>query len=132
MAFAAKASKIRTLQAALGDVIETITVPDEWVRRVVTFEAPRTGNYRLSFNVGKEDSVVWIDSVYLFRGNADVLRRDFDNATVVVNATPSRRTVDLGGTFRRIRGTGQDPINDGSTVRQVTIEPYDSAILIRP
>ncbi len=132
LAFAAKASKIRTLQAALGDVIETITVPDEWVRRVVTFEAPRTGNYRLSFNVGKEDSVVWIDSVYLFRGNADVLRRDFDNATVVVNATPSRRTVDLGGTFRRIRGTGQDPINDGSTVRQVTIEPYDSAILIRP
>jgi hypothetical protein len=51
---------------------------------------------------------------------------------VVVNATPTARTVALGGTFQRIRGTGQDPLNDGASLTQVTIAPYDSAILVRP
>jgi hypothetical protein len=51
---------------------------------------------------------------------------------VVVNATPSSRTVDLGGTFQRIRGTGQDPINDGASLTQVTLAPYDATILVRP
>jgi hypothetical protein len=132
LAFAAKSSSTRRMQVQLGSETEVFYIPEDWSRRVFTFKAPRTGSYTLQFGVGWESTTVWIDSIYLFKGNADVLRRDFDNATVVVNATPSRRTVDLGGTFRRIRGTGQDPINDGSTVRQVTIEPYDSAILIRP
>jgi Hypothetical glycosyl hydrolase family 15 len=132
LAFAVKSNAIRTIQVAIAGQKQRLHVPDTWTRQVVTFTAPNTGNYRLRFNVGRESSDVWIDSVYLFEGNADVFRRDFDNAVVVVNATPSERTVSLEGTFKRIQGTGQDPINDGATVTQVTIAPYDSAILVRP
>jgi hypothetical protein len=69
--------------------------------------------------------------VYFFEGNANVFMREFEKGIVVVNATPTSRTVDLGGTFLRIRGTGQDPINDGSSVSRVTVAPYDAAILVR-
>jgi hypothetical protein len=132
LAFAVKSTEIRSLQIAIGDSTQTYYIPAKWSRQVMTFRPTRSGSYRLKFNVGKENSELWIDSIYLFQGNADVFRRDFDNAVVVVNATASPRTVDLGGSFQRIRGTGQDPINDGSTVRQVVIAAYDSAILIRP
>ena len=132
LAFAAKASDIRIIQVAMGNQSELMDIADTWVRRVFTFTAPSTGNYQLKFSVGRESTDVWIDEIYLFKGNADVFRRDFDNAVVVVNATPSARTVDLGGTFERILGTGQDPINNGATVKKVTIGPYDSAILVRP
>jgi hypothetical protein len=132
LAFAGKAPETRTVQVDFGGELERMTIPTTWSRHVVTFTAPRTGDYTLKFNVGKESSEVWIDSIYVFQGNADVFRRDFDNAVVVVNATPSARTVNLGGTFRRIQGTGQDAINNGAAVTQVTIAPYDSAILVRP
>ena len=132
LAFAVKSSATRTIQVAIAGQNEQLNVPDTWSRQLFTFTAPNTGNYPLKFNVGLESTDVWIDSIYLFEGNADVFRRDFDNAVVVVNATPSIRTVDLEGTFKRIQGTGQDPINDGSTVTNVTIAPYDSAILVRP
>jgi len=132
LAYAVKSSAIRTIQVAVGDETEQMTIPAQWSRQVFTFTAPRTGNFQVKFNVGRESTDVWVDSVYLFAGNADVFRRDFDNAVVVVNATPTARTVDLGGTFQRIRGTGQDPVNDGAAVTQVTLPAYDAIVLVRP
>ncbi len=132
LAFAVKSSAIRTIQVAVGELSEQMTIPAHWSRQVFTFVAPRTGNFQVKFNVGRESTDVWVDSVYLFAGNADVFRRDFDNAVVVVNATPTTRTVALGTTLQRIRGTGQDPINDGAAVTQVTLPPYDGIVLVRP
>jgi hypothetical protein len=130
LAFAVKSSAARTIQVAVGSETEQFYVPDGWSRQVFTFKATGTSN-RLKLNVGRESTDLWIDSVYLFEGNADVFRRDFDNAVVIVNATPSSRTVDLGGAFQRIRGT-QDPINNGASLTAVTVAPYDTAILVRP
>jgi hypothetical protein len=131
VAFGVKSSAIRTIGVTLSTT-QRFTVPAEWSRQVFTFTAETTGWFYLKFNVGREDNELLLDSVYVFEGNANVFRRDFDNAVIVVNGTPSARNVDLGETLQRIRGTGQDPINDGSAVTQVTIPPYDSAILIRP
>ena len=132
LAFGVKSSAIRTIQVVVGDQTEQMTIPAQWSRQVFTFTAPRTGNFQVKFNVGRENTDVWVDSVYLFAGNADVFRRDFDNAVVVVNATPTTRTVALGTTLQRIRGTGQDPVNDGAAVTQVTLPAYDAIVLVRP
>jgi hypothetical protein len=131
LAFAVKSSEARTIKVAIGGQDEELFIPASWSRQVFTFKASSTKT-SLRFNVGHENTDLWIDSVYLFKGNADVFRRDFDNAVVIVNATPSSRTVDLGGTFQRIQGTGQDPINNGARITSVTVAPYDSAILVRP
>ena len=45
---------------------------------------------------------------------------------------PNLRTVDLGATFQRIGGTGQDPVNDGADVTQLTLPAYDGIVLVRP
>lgn len=133
LAFAAKASEPRTIQAAVGwQSVQKMEIPDVWVRRVMTFQATGTGNYSLRFETGRENTEVWIDSIYLFEGNANVFRRDYENAVIVVNATPTARTVALGETLQRIRGAGQDAINNGARINQVTIAPYDAAILVRP
>lgn len=132
-AFAVKASKPRQLNVAIGNSsTQTFLVPDHWVRRVMTFTATKSGSHRIKFQVGKDDTQVWLDAIYLFKGNASLFQRDFENARVVVNATPKSRTVNLGGTFRRIKGTGQDSINNGASVSSVTVAPYDAAILVRP
>jgi hypothetical protein len=60
-----------------------------------------------------------------------VWRRDFDSGIALVNMANSAQTVDLGGTFRRIRGT-QDPVtNSGATVTSVTLSGRDAIILLR-
>lgn len=130
--FSAKADRTRAMQVTVADSLQEFLITDDWTRNVATFQASKTSNIRLKFNLGRENTNVWFDSIYVFEGNADVFRRDFDNAVVVVNATPSARTVDLNGTFKRIKGTGQDPINNGKTVSEVTIQPYDTAFLVRP
>jgi len=132
LVFGVRSSSIRTIRVGVAEQTENLSVPDTWSRQVFTFTAGRTGNFPIRFNVGQERSEVWIDSVYLFEGNADVFRRDFDHAVVIVNATPSSQVVDLGGTLQRIQGTGQDPINNGAAVQQVTLAPYDSTVLVRP
>jgi len=132
LAFGVRSSTIRTIRAAVAEQTENFTIPDTWSRQVFTFTAARTGNFPLRIYVGKERSEVWVDSIYLFEGNADVFRRDFDHAVVIVNATPSSRTIDLSGTLKRIKGTGQDPVNNGATIRALTLPPYDAAVLIRP
>jgi len=132
LAFGVRASAPRMIQVAVAEQTEAFTIPDTWSRQVFTFTAARTGDFPVRFNVGRESSPVWVDSVYLFEGNADVFRRDFDHAVVIVNATPNARTVDLGSTLQRIKGTGQDPINDGATITEVTLAAHDSIVLVRP
>jgi hypothetical protein len=131
LVFSAKAGSHRVIQAAVGGESEKFAIPDTWVRRVMTFTAQSTASQNVFFLVGRDDTPVWIDSVYLFEGNANIFRRDFDGGIVVVNATERARTVDLGETFQRIKGTGQDPINNGQRLRSVTIDPWDAAFLVR-
>ena len=129
--FSARATEPREISATAGGHAERFLLGEDWQRFVVTFTAGETGSFRTNFNVGQESTQVWIDSVYIFEGNASVFRRDFDNGIVVVNATPDRRTIPLGGTFQRIRGT-QDPFNNGASGNSITLSAFDAAILINP
>jgi len=107
-------------------------VGPEWRRYVMTFKAPKTGTQRVTIQVGRENSEVFLDTIHLFAGNANIFRRDFDNGIVIVNATPSSKTVSLGGEFQKILGTQDTTINDGSTVSSVTLGKYDAVLLVRP
>ncbi len=104
---------------------------ERWTRVVWTMTATSSGSFRPIINLGRESSTVWIDDVHVFDGDPNLFRRDFDNGVVVVNATPKGRTVSLGESLQRIRGTGQDSINNGGTVNSVYLPPYDAAILVR-
>ena len=60
-----------------------------------------------------------------------IWRRDFEGGVVLVNPGSSPTEVDLGGTYRKIQGTQDPAINDGSLVTKVTIGPKDGLILLR-
>jgi len=61
-----------------------------------------------------------------------VYRREFEHGIVVVNATDAERRVTFDEEFERVRGT-QDPVtNDGSIISEITLPPFDGAILLRP
>lgn len=128
--FSTKASSRREISVAIGGHGERFTIGPKWQRHVMTFTAEQTVDNRASFNVGRENSDVWIDTVHLFEGNANVFRRDFDRGIVIVNATPNSRTVQLNGTFQRIQGS-QDNVNNGAIISSVTLAPHDSALLLR-
>lgn len=131
LAFAAKASQVREVKASAGSEGQRFLVGTGWRRYVMTWTAPATGKYPILFGVGRENTQVMIDSVYLFAGDADVFRRDFERGIVVVNATSKAKAVNLGGTFQRIKGRQDPAVNNGAVVSQVTIPPHDAAILVR-
>jgi hypothetical protein len=111
----------------LGDVM----LSSDWQTFDLSFQAPaNTSKATLQFRTGLVGGSVTIDSVGLYKGNADLYRRDFDKGIVVVNGTWSSQTVQLGGTFKKIAGN-QDPINNGATVNSVTLAPHDAIVLLR-
>jgi hypothetical protein len=61
----------------------------------------------------------------------NVYRRDFENGVVINNSTGTSRTVDLGGAFRKLRGTQNPTLNNGATVTSVTVPGKDGIILLR-
>lgn len=129
--FAVRASSQREFGVQFGSgAMQTIVSDTGWKSHVLTFSA-NAGENALSFYFGRESSDIWLDEIYLFKGNPNGFRRDFQNGTVFVNATSVPRKVRPNGTFRRIKGT-QDPINDGSLVgSELVIPAYDAAILVR-
>lgn len=129
--FSARASQIREISASIGGHSERFYLRPEWQRYVMTFRATEGGSTRPRFNVGRENTEIFIDTVHFFEGNANIFRRDFDNGIVVVNATPSPRTISLDGTFQRIRGQQDSAFNNGASVSNLTLDAYDSAILVR-
>jgi hypothetical protein len=65
------------------------------------------------------------------RLKSGVYRRDFARGIALNNSTRSSVTVALGGTFKKLRGTQNPHLNDGSRVRRVTIPAHDGLILLR-
>jgi hypothetical protein len=60
-----------------------------------------------------------------------VVRRDFERGVVLNNSGTEPQTVDLGGTFQRLRGRQDPATNDGSEVTSVTVQPGDGLVLLR-
>ncbi|PJA45361.1 hypothetical protein CO174_03490 [Candidatus Uhrbacteria bacterium CG_4_9_14_3_um_filter_50_9] len=61
-----------------------------------------------------------------------VWQRDFEEGKVIVNATSSTQTIELGGEFEKIHGTQDPSFNDGSIIYEVTLESQDGIVLLRP
>lgn len=133
LAFSARADKHREIKVSIGTESNVrIPVGPRWRRYVLGFQQQKTQSSRVSFQVGREDTQLWFDSVYVFEGNANVFRRDFERGIAIANATPETRTIALGSAFRRITGTQDPHTNNGQTVTSVTLAPYDGLLLVRP
>ena len=63
---------------------------------------------------------------------AGVYRRDFQHGIAINNSSDETQTVNLGGTFKRLKGTQAPTLNDGATVRAVTIPARDGIVLLKP
>jgi hypothetical protein len=61
-----------------------------------------------------------------------VWMREFEQGTVIVNATPSSQTVKLDGDFEKLHGAQDPKVNDGSIVSEVKLAAKDGIILLRP
>jgi hypothetical protein len=130
--FSAKSSKMREIALYLGwsTNYENLMIPTEWTRYVLTYKAKVYQNIFPIFQVGRENSTIWIDEVRVFEGNPNVFQRDYEYGVVVANATPAAKTVTFATPLLRIDGT-QDAVNSGAEVSSVTIPPWDAAILVR-
>ncbi|MBN2177537.1 MAG: carbohydrate binding domain-containing protein [Demequinaceae bacterium] len=109
-----------------------IDVSETWSRHEVTgttaFADP-TAN--LTLRVGGVEGSLWLDDLTLAEGSDHVWRRDFEGGVVLVNATGDEVTIPLGERFRKIEGSQDPEVNDGSIVTEVTLGPLDGIILLR-
>jgi hypothetical protein len=101
-----------------------------------TFELPLTSAgtdpvAQLRFILGGTAGSIWLDNVKLQVGDRNIYRRDFEHGVALVNPTAAPATINLGGTFRKIKGTQDPQVNDGSLVTSVTLPAKDGLILLR-
>jgi hypothetical protein len=108
-----------------------LPVGRKWRRYVVTVKPTNGGLAALNFAVGMDSAPVWIDTVHVFPGDANVFRREFENGLALANATPQWQTVQVGSGYRRIAGNQDPAVNNGQAVTQVSIPPYDGLLLVK-
>ena len=131
LVFSAKASTKREIRIGVGDDSYPVPVSTNWRRYVLPLTPSKGGSTSVKFSLGRENSTVWLDSVYLFRGDANVFQREFENGLVLANATKSSKTISIGPGFRRINGTQDRSVNNGQSVESVTLAAYDGIVLVR-
>lgn len=61
-----------------------------------------------------------------------VWSRDFQEGKIIVNATTTSHTIDLGEDYEKINGTQDRSVNNGRIVSEVTVGPKDGVVLTRP
>jgi len=134
--FWAKASTPRNITVALalptsGSLgVQVVPIGTTWKQYQAVIVSLGTGSAELQFQVGGEAGDVWVDDCHLQVGSSSVYRRDFQNGTVLINPSSNPLTVPLEHPFRKIHGSADPFVNDGSTVSQVTIGALDALFLI--
>ena len=61
-----------------------------------------------------------------------VWQREFEQGTVIVNATTSEQTIELDGDFEKLHGTQDVTVNNGRIVSEITLASQDGIVLLRP
>jgi hypothetical protein len=131
VSLAMRSSAPRDVRISLGNAIARVPVGTKWRRYVLNLKPTKGGGTRLNVNVGLEETQVWVDSAYVFKGETNVFAREFERGMVLANASGSSKTVSVGSNFRRISGSQDSGINNGQNVTSVTIPAYDGLILVR-
>jgi len=131
VAFSLRSNTHREVRVSFGNDWARLPVSPRWRRYVITLTPTSGSRSALTFAVGKESAPLWVDSVYLFRGDANVFQREFKNGLALANATSSPKTINVGSGYRRIGGIQDRAINNGQVVQQVTLPPYDGLLLIK-
>lgn len=101
------------------------------------------GYYAFTSNTNTYSGVYWFDEYNANLGmpisppptaawQKGVWRRDFTNGIALVNPKGNGpQTVQLGGTFVKLKGTQDPAVNNGQTVTSVTLQDRDGIILLR-
>jgi hypothetical protein len=101
------------------------------------------GYYSFSSTSSGYNGVVWFDEYNAKLGmptavpptsawQNGVWRRDFTNGIALVNPKGNgAQTVQLGGTFVKLKGSQAPSVNNGQTVTSVTLQDRDGIILLR-
>ena len=134
--FWARASQPRTLRVAMslptgGDVgAQAVTIGTTWQQYQVILKPASNASAVLAYFLGAQAGDVWLDDVHFQQGATSIWRRDFDNGIVLVNSSAAALQVSLGGTFRRILGTVDRVVNDGSTITTAAVPAGDALFLL--
>ena len=108
---------------------QSVQLGTSWQRYQVHFFS--TGSASASLNLFvREPGTVWLDDVSLREGETTVYRRDFERGVALLNYTSSQRTIDLGGSYERLRIPGSTEFN-GAAVTEESVPPWDGRILLR-
>jgi len=149
--FWAKAAAIHDITVEIPDCVVTrddgrdlsdLLLFPTWKEYYITFTpklATTTASIRFKSLV--ETSEIFLDDVQIFKGGANIFRRDFENGIVLVNGNSTRETFDLEKPYKRINGTqdrGYDfegyhyTVNDGSVAEKgpLTLGSNDAIILL--
>ena len=110
-----------------------IALTTSWQRFQVSYTATGSDSAAvLGIGLGQVPGTVWLDDIRLQRGSRDLWRRDFDGGISLVNASNATVTVPLGGVYRKIKGSQDPSVNDGSLVARVALPGHDGIALLRP
>jgi hypothetical protein len=125
--FWAKASSVRSMEMViLGQPwpASSVVLTTEWKRYQMQIK-PTSGSSSayMYFVLGYDTGDIWIDDVHVTSGASVVYRRDFEHGTVILNPTDSVQVVPLEQPFKKIQGTVNPTLNDGSLVSSVTLTP---------
>jgi hypothetical protein len=107
----------------------SVRLGTSWQRHEMQFFSKGSASASLNLFV-REPGTVWLDDVSLLEGETSIFRRDFDRGVALLNYTSSPRTINLGGSFERLRIPGSTEF-DGSVVTSETVPPWDGRILLR-
>jgi hypothetical protein len=111
--FFAKSDKARTIALASQKgspdwrnygLFRILWINDQWQEYTAYFTANETVNdARIQFLLAGETGSIWIDNVRLTERPPDIMRREFENGLVLLNATHEPQTITVGNGFRRLR-----------------------------
>ncbi|HEY2955765.1 MAG TPA: carbohydrate binding domain-containing protein [Candidatus Eisenbacteria bacterium] len=129
--FWAKASPPRTLTIAAGpNASARVEITASWRRYQATMFPHASGTAGLQIFFADALGDVWLDDVHFQAGVTSLYRRDFQNGIVLVNPAAQAMTTTLERSYRKILGTRDPAVNNGSTVTQVTVNANDALFLI--
>lgn len=109
---------------------QSVQLGTSWQLYQVQFFSAGSASAALNLFV-RQPGTVWLDDVSLREGETTVFRRNFERGVVLLNYTPTPQTIDLGGTYERLRIPGSTEF-DGSTLTSEIVPPWDGRILLRP
>lgn len=116
----------------IGEGRASVNAESQWYHCLLSMTTTDAPDESIAFGVSEQIGLTEMKNIRLHEGGAERWSRDFEHGKILLNMTRRPWKTDIGGAYRRLKGTRCPEVNNGEKINgTIEVPAWDAVFLVK-